>query len=88
MKTLITRSFVAITLFVWMASCGDISQKMDEKLDAINRTAEGIDSLANTKLDKLQQLDTLVNGKLQKVERLDSIFNQTRSRLDSLQITN
>ena len=75
-------------LFASLTACGDIGQKLEDNLDAINRTVDGLDSLANDKMDRLEQLDTLVNTKMEKLERIDSVVNRNRSRLDSLNIFN
>jgi hypothetical protein len=86
---LLTRSLsLSLILFFSLSACGNIGQKLEDNLDAINRSVEGLDSLANDKMDRVQRLDTLVDKKMQKLERMDSLVNQTRSRLDSLQILN
>jgi len=90
MKTCTTLSvFLSmLVLLLGQSACGDIGQKLEDNLDAINRTVDGLDSLANDKIDRVQQLDTLINTKLDKLERMDSLANRSRSRLDSLRFMN
>lgn len=82
------RIFIICFSLFTLSACGDISQKLEDNLDAINRTVDGLDSLANDKMDRLEHLDTLVNTKMDKLERIDSVVNRNRSRLDSLGILN
>lgn len=78
---------ICVSLFT-LSACGDIGQKLEDNLDAINRTVDGLDSLANDKIDRVEKLDTLINTKMDKLERIDSVVNRNRSRLDSLGILN
>lgn len=85
----LTPGFIfTIVLFLSLSACGDIGQKLEDNLDAINRTVDGLDSLANDKMDRMERLDTLVNTKMDKLQRIDSVVNRNRSRLDSLNIFN
>lgn len=85
----LTPGFIfTIVLFLSLSACGDIGQKLEDNLDTINRTVDGLDSLANDKMDRMERLDTLVNTKMDKLERIDSVVNRNRSRLDSLNIFN
>ena len=78
---------VFVLLFFW-SSCGEINQKIDDKMDALNQSVESLDSLANDKMNRVQRLDTLVNNKMEKLQKMDSLVNRNRSKLDSLQILN
>lgn len=80
--------FGILMLLFSLSACGDVGQKLEDNLDAINRTVDGLDSLANDKMDRMERLDTLVNTKMDKLERIDSVVNRNRSRLDSLNIFN
>lgn len=80
--------FIICVSLITLSACGDIGQKLEDNLDAINRTVDGLDSLANDKMDRVEQLDTLINTKMDKLQRIDSVVNRNRSRLDSLGITN
>lgn len=87
-KRSMTAFISMIALFFALSACGDLDQKINDKMDAINRTVEGLDSLANDKIDRVQQFDTLLNTKMEKLEKMDSLVNRSRARLDSLQILN
>lgn len=70
-------------LFV-STSCGDLDQKVEEKLNLLNSKADKLDSIVNKELDKVNSLDSLIEKEGSKVKRLDSLIDKSTSKLDSI----
>jgi predicted nucleotide-binding protein (sugar kinase/HSP70/actin superfamily) len=84
MKNL-SKSVSVLILAVWfLTACGDISEKVEKKLNELEAKTESLDSLINNEVDKVLKLDSLVNLENDKVKKLDSLINKTSSKLDSI----
>lgn len=84
MKNKITNAFPLILILVLILSCGDLTQKAEDKLNELNEKTNQLDSIVNTELDKVKKLDTLIESELQKVKKLDSLVNKRASKLEYL----
>lgn len=84
MKILIKGILPIIIGIGLLTSCGDMTKKLDDKLNELSTKAEQLDSLVNREVDRVLTLDTLINFENDKVKRLDSLINKTSSRIDSL----
>ncbi|MDP2161001.1 MAG: hypothetical protein Q8K02_11000 [Flavobacterium sp.] len=76
------KNYLALIIFmVFLASCGDLTQKMDKKLEDIgNKT----DSLVNAELDGILSVDSMLQKGNEKVKKMDSLMQDSGNRLDSL----
>lgn len=70
--------------FGFFQSCGDLSQKAEDKLNQLDQKTDQLDSMVNKELDKVKKLDTLIESERQKVKKLDSLVNKTTTKFDSL----
>lgn len=80
LKTSIYIAFISVTFF----SCGDVSRKVDEKIDQLQKKTESIDSLLNQEVDKVLPLDSLIDKEQQRVLKLDSLIQDSSSKIDSV----
>ncbi len=67
-----------------LISCGDVSNRIEEKLNELNNKAEQLDSLVNKEVDKVLALDSLINMESKKVKELDSLVRKSSSKIDSI----
>lgn len=84
MRNLYKSSLPLIMAVGLLTSCGDVSKKVEEKLDNLNNKAEQLDSLVNKEINKVMALDTLINIESDKIKKLDSLINKSNSQLDSI----
>ncbi len=84
MKTFLNTKLPIIVLFLLVASCSQVSKKVEDKLNELNAKAEQLDSLVNKEVEKVLTLDTLVNFETNKIKKLDSLINNSTQKLDSL----
>jgi copper homeostasis protein CutC len=75
---------VPFLLVFFLTACGDISEKVEKKLNDLQDKTESLDSLINKEVDKVLTLDSLINTESDKVKKLDSLINKTSSKLDSI----
>ena len=75
---------LAAIFSVTFISCGDVSQKVNEKIETLINKTESLDSLLNKEVEKVLALDSLINKEQQKVMKLDSIIQKSSSKLDSV----
>ena len=75
---------VAIFSAVFFISCGDISKKVDKKLEELQKKTESIDSLISKEVDKVLALDSLINRESETVKKLDSLLTDSKSKIDSV----
>jgi copper homeostasis protein CutC len=71
-------------LSVTFISCGDVSQKVNEKFETLIKKTESLDSLLNKEVEKVLTLDSLIDKEHQKVMKLDSLIQKSSTRLDSV----
>lgn len=83
MKNLL-KTILPITVMGLLISCGDVSKKMEEKLNELNNKTEQLDSLVNREFDKVKSLDTLINFESDKIKHLDSLIEKNSSKWDSI----
>ncbi|MBS4062771.1 MAG: hypothetical protein KG029_20480 [Bacteroidetes bacterium] len=84
MKNLLKNVSVWILAVFILTACGNISEKVEKKLNDLQDKAESLDSLLNKEVDKVLTLDSLINFESDKVKKLDSLINKTSSKLDSI----
>ncbi len=73
-----------LVFIVATTSCGDLEQKVEDKLNQLNYKAVKLDSIVNKELDKVHSLDSLIEKEGSKVKRLDSLIDKSTSKLDSI----
>jgi len=66
------------------SSCGDMSKKVEDKINELSSKTEKLDSIVNKELDKVMALDSLINMEGDKVKQLDSLINKSSSKIDSI----
>ncbi len=84
MKKIFKSSLLIIIPIGLLTSCGDISQRVEGKLNQLEQKANQLDSLVNKEFDKVMALDTLINFENKKIKKLDSIINKSASKIDSI----
>lgn len=80
MKTYI----LLLAVIVIATSCGDLNQKVEDKLNLLNNKADKLDSIVNNELKKVNTLDSLIEKEGSKVKRLDSLIDKSTSKIDSI----
>jgi len=75
---------VVIFTAVIFISCGELSKKVEKKLDELQKKTESLDSLITKEVDKVLALDSLINRESESVKKLDSLLTNSKSRIDSL----
>ncbi len=84
MKNIIKNSLLIILVTTLFTSCGDLSKKLEGKINLLEQKTNRLDSLVNKEFDKVMALDTLINFENKKVKRLDSIIKKSASKIDSI----
>jgi len=84
MKTLYQKIGITMTAMFVLASCGNLSNEVENKLNELKSKTESLDSLINTEVDKVLTLDSLINKESEKVKQLDTLINKSSSKLDSI----
>jgi len=84
MKNLLRKGVPVIVSIGLLASCGDMSKKVEEKINELSNKTDELDSLVNKELDKVIALDSLINMEGEKVKKLDSLINKSSSKIDSI----
>ena len=69
---------------ILLASCGNLSNEVDNKLNELKNKTESLDSLVNKEIGKVLALDSLINKESEKVKKLDTLINKSSSQLDSI----
>lgn len=67
-----------------LASCVDLNEKVEEKLNLLDQKTMMLDSIVNKEVNRALALDTLLNLETEKVKKLDSLLNTTSSKIDSI----
>ncbi|MBK9715942.1 MAG: hypothetical protein IPO85_00135 [Saprospiraceae bacterium] len=80
----ILKNFLLLAVMGLLVSCGDLSKKIEEKLNELSNKTDHLDSLVNKEFDKVKSLDSLINFESDKIKALDSLVNKSSSRLDSI----
>lgn len=75
---------VTISATLLLASCGNLSNEVDNKLNELKKKTESLDSLVNKEVDKVLTLDSLIYKETEKVKTLDTLINKSSSQLDSI----
>jgi len=75
---------VAVLVTVFLVSCGNLSNEVENKLNELKNKTESLDSIINKEVDKVITLDSLINGESEKVKKLDSLINKNSLKLDSI----
>lgn len=75
--------FTMLAMFL-LASCGNLSNEVENKLNELKNKTESLDSLINKEVDKVLTLDSLINKESDKIKKLDTLINKSSSQLDSI----
>lgn len=73
-----------VSAMLLFASCGNLSNEVENKINELKNKTEYLDSLINTEVDKVLSLDTLIDRESEKVKKLDTLINKSSSQLDSI----
>jgi copper homeostasis protein CutC len=84
MKNFQTNIIFKISAMLLLASCGNLSTEVDNKLNELKNKTESLDSLVNNEVDKVLTLDSLINKESEKIKKLDSLIDKSTSKLDSI----
>lgn len=84
MKNLLNFSALLLITALFFTSCGDMSEKVEGKINQLNDKTDKLDSLLNKELDKVNTLDSMINKEGDKVKKLDSLINKSSSKIDSI----
>lgn len=84
MRFLPIKSFLTIVTFLFLSSCGNVSDEVENKLNALIDKTETLDSIINKEVDKVLVLDYLIHDENEKVKKLDSLIQKSASKLDSI----
>ena len=63
MKNILKRSVLFLLPFGLFISCGNITDKVEEKINELNSKTDKLDSLVNKELDKVISLDSIIKVK-------------------------
>jgi peptidoglycan hydrolase CwlO-like protein len=74
----------ALLLAFSFTACGNLSNEVENKLNALKNKTETLDSTINKEFEKVSTLDSLINKESEKVKKLDTLINSTSSRLESI----
>lgn len=74
----------AMLAMLLLASCGNISNELENKLNELQSKTESLDSVINKEVEKVLTLDSLINKESDKVKKLDTLINKSSSKLDSI----
>jgi hypothetical protein len=75
--------FTILAMFL-LASCGNLSNQVENKLNELQNKSESLDALINKEVDKVLTLDSLIKIESENVKKLDSLINKSSSQLDSI----
>jgi hypothetical protein len=76
--------FFTISVFFLLASCGNLSNEVEGKLNELKNKSESLDSLINKEIDKVSTLDSLIDKESEKVRKLDTLINNSSAKIDSI----
>ena len=74
----------AILMLGLFISCGEMTKKVEDKLNDLTNKANRLDTLINKEIDKVMVLDSIINLERDKIKALDSLINKSSSKLDSV----
>ncbi len=84
MKKRLNSNTLLLITALFITSCGDMSEKVEGKINQLNDKTDKLDSLLNKELDKVNTLDSMINKEGDKVKKLDSLINKSSSKIDSI----
>lgn len=67
-----------------LASCDNLSNEVEKKLNKLQQKTESLDSLVNEEFEKVTTLDSLILKESEKVKKLDTLLHKSTSQLDSI----
>lgn len=73
-----------LMFLVLFISCGEMTKKVEDKLNELTNKANRLDTLINKEIDKVMVLDSIIQMESDKVKVLDSLIHQSSSKLDSI----
>jgi predicted site-specific integrase-resolvase len=75
--------FTMAAIFL-LASCGNLSNEVENRLNKLKNKTESLDSLINKEVDKVLTIDSILNKEREKVKKLDTLINKSSFQLDSI----
>jgi hypothetical protein len=84
MKHVFNKSFFLILSVGLLASCNQMNDRVDQKLQELNTKATYLDSIITKEVDKVMQLDSIINIEGEKIKKLDSLVDKSTSKIDSI----
>ena len=84
MKNRLNINVLLLITALFIISCGDMSEKVEGKLNQLNDKTDKLDSILNKELEKVNTLDSMINKEGDKVKKLDSLINKSSSKIDSI----
>ena len=84
MIKLFKESVVLLFIIGLFTSCGDVTQKVEDKINELNNKTEQLDSIVNKELNKVKSLDSIISKEGEKVKKLDSLIIKSTSKIDSI----
>ncbi len=84
MKHVFNKSFLLILSLGLLASCNQMNERVDQKLQELTNKATYLDSIVTKEVDKVMQLDSIINLEGEKIKKLDSLVDKSTSKIDSI----
>lgn len=84
MKILSTKNILVIIVITLFFSCGDVTKKVEDKMNLLNTKTLMLDSIINNKLESVGNLDSLIDSQSGKIQKLDSVFTDSTTKIDSI----
>ena len=72
-----------MSMFLFI-SCGEMTKKVEDKLQDLTNKANSLDTLIKKEIDKVMALDSIINLEGDKIKMIDSLINKSSSKLDSI----
>ncbi len=67
---------LVVALTAWLfSSCGDVSKRVNEKLDELSKKTESLDSLIKNHINEIIPIDSLTKKGSESLNKIDSLIN-------------
>lgn len=82
---LLSKKILVVALAAgFFASCGDVSRKVNEKIEELTQKSESLDSLVNNEINEILPIDSLMKTEQEKFTQIDSLVQKPIKKLDSI----
>lgn len=78
-----TQISFTVIIALTVASCNNLSNEVENKLNELKTKTESLDSVVNREVNKVLMLDSLITTESEKIKKLDSLINKNSSKFDS-----